>query len=116
MKLSHTLQIAVVTALCTAAAAQSAFAGGEPKNGPPFTRSATGSRSTAQVLVSPSTIASARIAIMGEAKNEPPFTRTMRNTDALTRFLSQNSQFAAGALSGEPKNQAPFTRHTGRGT
>ena len=116
MKLSRTLQIAAATAVCMAAAAQSALAGGEPKNVPPFTRSATGGRSTAQVLLSPSAIASARIAIMGEAKNQLPFTRAVNNADALTRFLSQYSQFAAGALSGEPKNQAPFTRRLGRRT
>jgi hypothetical protein len=101
MKLSHTLHIAVVTAVCAAAGAQSALGGGEPKNTLPFTRLAFDGRTQAAVLA-PSAAASthARAAITGEAKNEQPFTR--RKTYSAT-------------IAGEPKNQAPFTRIAGRG-
>src|SRR5262249_43611960 len=38
MNLSRTISIAAATALCSAAAVPAALAGGEPKNGAPFTR------------------------------------------------------------------------------
>ena len=114
MKLSRTLQIAVATAVCTAAAAQAALAGGEPKNAPPFTRPTTSGRSPAVVILSASAIAGARTAIVGEAKNELPFTHRV-NDDALARVLRQNSHSTPRAALGEPKNQAPFTLRVGQG-
>jgi len=115
MKLSRTLQIAAATAVCTAAAAQSALAGGEPKNGPPFTRPTTSGRSPAMVILSASAIASARAAIVGEAKNELPFSRRFTDADVLGRFLRQNSQSTTDARWGEPKNQVPFTLRVAQG-
>jgi hypothetical protein len=116
MKLSRTLQIAVATAVCTAAAAQSALAGGEPKNTSPFTRPATGGRSSAGVVIlSASAIANARAAIARRAKNEQPFTRRSTDADALARYLRHNSQPTTGTRLGEPKNQAPFTLRTSQG-
>ena len=73
MNLSRTLQISVVTALCTAAAAQSALAGGEPKNIAPFTHSPTPARSYTTAVITASAIARARAASIGEPKNQAPF-------------------------------------------
>ena len=78
MKLSRTLQISVMAAVCTAAAAQSALAGGEPKNTAPFTRSPTLARSYTAAVITASAIANARAAIIGEPKNERPFSRRLR--------------------------------------
>ena len=113
MTLTRTLQISVATAICAAAAAQAALAGGEPKNTPPFTRPAVDGRSPAAAInLTASTIASARASIRGESKNEQPF--TLRNdADTLTRFLRQNSHSTTRARLGEPKNEAPFTLHAG---
>jgi hypothetical protein len=113
MKLSRTLQIAAATAVCTAAAAQSALAGGEPKNTSPFTRPVTPARSSTAGVIMASAIASARAAIVGEAKSERPFTFHLKDIDALGRFLSHTSTTIAGE--GEPKNEPPFTLHVGRG-
>lgn len=114
MKLSRTLQIAAATAVCVAATAQPALAGGEPKNTLPFTQPATGNRSPAAAgIFSGSAIASARAAIGGEPKNVEPFTRRFNNADALGRFLSQSSKSTTGERRGEPKNEAPFTLRAG---
>ena len=91
MKLSRTLQISVLAAVCTAAAAQSALAGGEPKNTAPFTRSLTPARSYTAEVITASAIASARAATIGEPKNEPPFSRRL-DADSLERFLEHSSQ------------------------
>jgi hypothetical protein len=114
VRLSRTLQISVVTAVCIAAAAQSALAGGVPRNTSPFTRSLTPARSDTAAVITASAIASARAASMGESKNGQPFTRRL-NADALGRFLEHSSQSTTIASPGEPKNQAPFTLHLGRG-
>ena len=115
MKLTRTLQMSVATAICTAAAAQAALAGGEPKNTPPFTHSAAGGRSPAAAITfTASTIASARAAIMGESKNDQPFDRRSNDPDALARFLSQDSRSATPAFAAEPKNQSPFTLRVGQ--
>jgi hypothetical protein len=114
MKLSRTLQISVVTAVCTAVAAQSALAGGEPKNTGPFTRSLPPARSYAAAVITASATASARAASMGESKSGQPFARRL-NADALERFLEHSSRPTTIASLGEPKNQAPFTLHLGRG-
>ena len=114
MKLSRTLQISVVTAVCSVAIAQSALAGGEPKNTAPFTRSLTPAASYTTAVITASAIASARAASLGEPKNEQPFSRQL-NADALERFLEHSSRSTRIASLGEPKNQAPFTLHLGRG-
>jgi len=113
MNLSRTLQISVVTALCTAAAAQSALAGGEPKNIAPFTHSSTPSRSYTTAVITASAIARARAAGMGEPKNERPFSR-QPNAGALERLLEHSQSTTIAGLA-EPKNQAPFMLHVGRG-
>ena len=113
MKLSRTLQISLMAAVCTAAAAQSALAGGEPKNTAPFTRSPPLARSYTAAVITASAIANARAAIIGEPKNERPFSRQL--ADSLERFLEHSSQPTTSASLGEPKNQAPFTLHLGRG-
>jgi hypothetical protein len=115
MELFRTLQLAAATAVCTAAAAQPALAGGEPKNALPFTRLAAGRSPAATVILPAAAITTARIMIAGEAKNERPFRRSVKDADAFARFLGQNRQSAASALSGEPKNLAPFTRRFGLG-
>jgi hypothetical protein len=113
MKLCRTLQIAAATAVCTAAAAQSALAGGEPKNASPFTRPVTPDRSSTAGVIMASAIANARAAIVGESKSERPFTLHLMDIDVLGRFLSHTSTTIAGV--GEPKSQPPFTSHVGRG-
>jgi hypothetical protein len=65
----------------------------------------------AAINLTAATIASARASITGESKNEQPFTRRSADTDALTRFLHQNSHTTTRARLGEPKNEAPFTLH-----
>ena len=115
MKLSRTLQISVVAAVCTTAAAQSALAGGDPKNTSPFMRTPTPVRSDTAAVITSSAISSARAASMGESKNGQPFTRRP-NADALERFLEHSSRPTTTASLGEPKIQAPFTLDIGRGT
>jgi hypothetical protein len=117
MKLSRTLQIAVVAVVCTAAAGQSALAGGqqrttpasartapvfrmvgEPKNEPPFTNPVTGTRQ-ATAAVAASTKAAGTFTMVGEPRNVPPFsvaiTRAQRSSlartapDALARYLGR---------------------------
>ena len=114
MTFSRNLQISVVTAVCAAAAAHSALAGGEPKNTSPFTRSLIPARSDTAAVITASAISSARAASMGESKNGQPFTRRL-DPDALDRFLEHSSQSATSASLGELKNEAPFTFHLGRG-
>ena len=114
MTFFRTVQISVVTAVCTAAAAQSALAGGEPKSTSPFTRSLIPARSDTAAVITASAISSARAASMGESKNGQPFTRRL-NADALERFLEHSSQPTTTASLGELKNEAPFTFHLGRG-
>ncbi len=70
MTLSRLVRTIVVSFAGAAVLGQAAFAGGEPKNEPPFTRPAT-VRST-QAAAHP---ARHEPAIQGEAKNELPFTR-----------------------------------------
>jgi hypothetical protein len=82
----------LVTLVVSAALAQGALAGGEPKNEWPFTR-VVGVRTVQSA--SHSTISSARVA--AEAKNETPFTRKVEAT--------QVDRVATG----EPKNEPPFT-------
>jgi len=88
MTRSRKLQILVTTAVCTAAAAQPALAGGELKNTTPFIRAATPGRLPAAAIVPASAIVAARAAIAGESKNLRPFIRRLSETDALDRFLS----------------------------
>jgi len=108
MKLSRTLKIALATAVCTAAAAQSALAGGEPKNNLPFTRPLTSGPPPANRGLTASAIHRAWTATQGEAKNQPPFTNPV-NIDLLARFLANSQSTTIGPM-GEPKNQPPFTR------
>ena len=91
MTRSRTFQILVTTAVCTAAAAQSALAGGELKNTTPFTSSAFPGRSPAAAVITASAIVTARAAIVGESKNVRPFIRSFSNADTLDRFLSHTS-------------------------
>ena len=82
----------LVAMVVSAAVAQGALAGGEPKNELPFTR-VVATRTVQSV--SHSSISTARVA--GEAKNEAPFTRQVAATPA------------EPAATGEPKNETPFT-------
>ena len=82
MRLSHILRIAAAAAACAAVAAQPALAGGEPKNGLPFTHAAGGRQAPTAVVNLTSEVVRARLMIVGEPRNEPPFTN-----DALGRFL-----------------------------
>ena len=114
-KLSRTLQIAVATAVCTAAAGQSALAGGqretvpasgntapvfrmigEPKNEPPFTDPVTSARQATAATAAPKS--AAQFTMVDEPKNVPPFSLVITNTprsslgrpapDAVARYLS----------------------------
>ena len=76
MNLARGLQITAVAAACAATALPSALAGGEPKNGTPFTRLAGNGYGT---VYAPHQIS--RLAISAptaEPKNEWPFTRAVR--------------------------------------
>ena len=114
MTLSRTLQIAVATAVCTAAAGQSALAGGqretvpawasttpvfrmidEPRNEPPFSDPVTSARQATAVTAAAKSAAPFRM--VGEPKNVPPFSVVRANTprcslcrsapDAVARYL-----------------------------
>ena len=114
MTLTRTLQIALATAVRTAAAAQSALAGGEPKNTTPFTRPLTSGRSRANLSLTASAIHRAWAATQGEAKNEAPFTDPVSITDGLARYL-KNARSTTSQPLGEPKNEPPFTRRVSPG-
>jgi len=73
MKLARALQITAVAAACAATALPSALAGGEPKNGTPFTRLAGNGLGT---VYAPHQISRLATSITtAEPKNEWPFTR-----------------------------------------
>ena len=103
------LKISAATAVCAAAAAQSALAGGEPKNTAPFISQATAGRSPAAAVITASAIAHARAATVGESKQGLPFTRHFEDADALARFLGRTPRPTTAESLGEPKSQLPFT-------
>ena len=75
MKLARGLQITAVAAACAATALPSALAGGEPKNGTPFTRLAGNGYGTVYAPHQISRLASSTTT--PEPKNEWPFTRAV---------------------------------------
>ena len=91
MKLSRTLQIAVATAVCTAAAGQSALAGGKRETLP-------ASASTAPVF-----------RMIGEPKNEPPFTDPVTSARQATAVTAASKSATQFRMVGEPKNVPPFS-------
>jgi len=76
MKLAHGLQITALAAACAATALPSALAGGEPKNGTPFTRLAGNGYGTVYAPHQISRLATSTIT--AEPKNEWPFTRAVQ--------------------------------------
>jgi hypothetical protein len=109
MKRSRTIRITLATVLCTAAAAQSALAGGEPKSTVPFTHHVTTGRSEANVSLTARSFDRGSTAHSGEAKNQPPFTNPTNIGGAVpVSLLSSRSEMIV--LSPEPKNQPPFMR------
>jgi len=75
LNIAHTTRIAIATAAAAAAIAPAAFAAGEPKNEPPFTRPVITIRVTEQ-LARLGHVSSSR-ANHGESKNQLPFTRRL---------------------------------------
>jgi hypothetical protein len=114
MTRSHTILTALATAVCAAAAAQTALAGGEPKNVFPFTRPITSVRASAGPALSASALRRAETEFQGEPKNEAPFTNPVKGSDAVARFL-RNSRSTTARHSGKPRNGSPFTTDTGGG-
>jgi hypothetical protein len=109
MTLSRTLHLTIATAVCAAAAAQAALAGGEPKNQSPFIRAAADGRVPAQVVRG--TTVPTSTAILGERKNQIPFTLRLSQGPTLARIL-RVSHFGTEPT-GEAKNELPFTRLAG---
>jgi len=77
MKLAHGLQITAVAAACAATALPSALAGGEPKNGTPFTRLAGNGYGYGTVYAPHQISRLATSTTTAEPKNEWPFTRAV---------------------------------------
>ena len=108
MRLTRTFRLTLAIAACTAATAQAALAGGEPKNPPSSTTPISTARTTATTIIPASAIAAARAAIVAEPKNVFPFTQAFA-ADALERYLGRVSGVRSNTGSGEAKNEAPFT-------
>jgi hypothetical protein len=105
MKLARGLQITAAAATCAATALPSALAGGEPKNGSPFTRAAD--HASAGLI---SARFSATRAFPAEPKNVAPFTRLAGNGYDSVYALHQIARLATSTPTAEPKNEWPFTR------